>query len=160
MAQPNTKRIQEVIGERILLAREAHGRSQEVLGKQLAQYLGREWSRQAVHLAERGQREFVAAELVALAKCLGVHVAWLMVPAPTVSHVELKVGQSPDAAGAVIPARELEETFMAPGHLNKVRGIETLLQKQADARQALDDAMTYARFISEEFYGTQGKARR
>jgi len=35
------------------------------LGEALGRYLGRPWSRQAVHQAERGQRSFTAAELTA-----------------------------------------------------------------------------------------------
>jgi hypothetical protein len=44
------------------------------LGEALERYLGRPWSRQAVHQAERGQRSFTAAELTALALVLDTSV--------------------------------------------------------------------------------------
>jgi transcriptional regulator with XRE-family HTH domain len=44
------------------------------LGQALGRYLGRPWSRQAVHQAERGQRSFTAAELTALALALDTSV--------------------------------------------------------------------------------------
>jgi transcriptional regulator with XRE-family HTH domain len=44
------------------------------LGEALGCYLGKPWSRQAVHQAERGQRSFTAAELTALALALDTSV--------------------------------------------------------------------------------------
>ena len=43
-------------------------------GRGARSYLGKPWSRQAVHQAERGQRSFTAAELTALALALDTSV--------------------------------------------------------------------------------------
>ena len=51
----------------------AHGARAD-LGEALGRYLGKPWSRQAVHQAERGQRSFTAAELTALALALDTSV--------------------------------------------------------------------------------------
>ncbi|WP_016691454.1 helix-turn-helix domain-containing protein [Rhodococcus rhodochrous] len=72
--------IEEVIGTRIQQRREQLGLSQAKLGEMLAATLGKPWSRQAVSLAEKGGRAFVAAELVALAESLDISIAQLFVP--------------------------------------------------------------------------------
>lgn len=63
------------VGLNLKLYREAIGISQAELGRNLEPILGVPWSRQAASAAEKGQRAFAAAELVALAKLLGVEVA-------------------------------------------------------------------------------------
>lgn len=72
--------IEEVIGTRIQQRREQLGLSQAKLGEMLTDTLGKPWSRQAVSLAEKGGRAFVAAELVALAEALDISIAQLFVP--------------------------------------------------------------------------------
>ena len=64
-------RVEEVIGSQIARLRAQRQLSLTDLGQALGRYLGRPWSRQAVHQAERGQRSFTAAELSALALALG-----------------------------------------------------------------------------------------
>lgn len=67
-------RVEEAIGRQIARLR-AHGQlSLADLGEALGCYLGKPWSRQAVHQAERGQRSFTAAELTALALALDTSV--------------------------------------------------------------------------------------
>jgi transcriptional regulator with XRE-family HTH domain len=67
-------RVEEVIGSQIARLRAQRQLSLTDLGQALGRYLGRPWSRQAVHQAERGQRSFTAAELTALALALDTSV--------------------------------------------------------------------------------------
>jgi len=67
-------RVEEAIGRQIARLRAQRQLSLADLGQSLARYLGKPWSRQAVHQAERGQRSFTAAELTALALALDTSV--------------------------------------------------------------------------------------
>jgi transcriptional regulator with XRE-family HTH domain len=67
-------RVEEVIGRQVARLRAQRQLSLTDLGEALGRYLGRPWSRQAVHQAERGQRSFTAAELTALALALDTSV--------------------------------------------------------------------------------------
>ena len=73
-------RVEEVVGWQVRERREALGLTQEQFGRQLALYLPRPWSRQAVSAAEKGERSFGAAELVALAAVLHATVGDLLRP--------------------------------------------------------------------------------
>src|SRR5438552_2006959 len=67
-------RVEEAIGTQIARLRAQRQLSLAGLGEALGQYLGKAWSRQAVHQAERGQRSFTAAELTGLALVLDTSV--------------------------------------------------------------------------------------
>lgn len=67
-------KIEEVIGRNMRQAREERGLSQTDLGQAMEQHQGRSWSRQAVSAAEKGQRAFSAADLMALARVLDVSI--------------------------------------------------------------------------------------
>lgn len=67
-------RVEEAIGSQIARLRAQRQLSLTDLGEALGPYLGRPWSRQAVHQAEHGQRSFTAAELTALALALDTSV--------------------------------------------------------------------------------------
>ncbi len=67
-------RVEEAIGRQIARLRAQRQLSLADLGEALGCYLGKPWSRQAVHQAERGQRSFTAAELIALALALDTSV--------------------------------------------------------------------------------------
>ena len=69
--------------------REALGLTQDQLGRQLEPLLGRPWSRQAVSAAEKGERSFGAAELVALAAVLHATVGDLLRPPVQAAAVDL-----------------------------------------------------------------------
>src|SRR5215467_10337390 len=55
-------RVEEAIGRQVARLRAQRQLSLADLGEALGRYLGKPWSRQAVHQAERGQRSFTAAE--------------------------------------------------------------------------------------------------
>jgi transcriptional regulator with XRE-family HTH domain len=63
-------RIEEVVGRRMAEHRTELGMSQAELGERLGVLLGRSWPRQSVWAAEKGQRAFTAAELLALVEVL------------------------------------------------------------------------------------------
>jgi transcriptional regulator with XRE-family HTH domain len=67
-------RVEEAIGRQVAHLRAQRQLSLADLGEALGRYLGKPWSRQAVHQAERGQRSFTAAELTALALALDTSV--------------------------------------------------------------------------------------
>ena len=67
-------RVEEAIGRQVARLRAQRQLSLADLGEALSRYLGKPWSRQAVHQAERGQRSFTAAELAALALALDTSV--------------------------------------------------------------------------------------
>jgi transcriptional regulator with XRE-family HTH domain len=67
-------RVEEAIGRQIARLRAQRQLSLADLGAALGPYLGKPWSRQAVHQAERGQRSFSAAELTAFALALDTSV--------------------------------------------------------------------------------------
>lgn len=62
------KRLEAVIGENMRRMREGSELSQTELGLELGNLLGNTWSAQTVSQAEKGNRAFVAAEMVALAR--------------------------------------------------------------------------------------------
>lgn len=96
-AKGSALNVQQLVGHRIREVRERESITQEQLGRDLGPLLGREWARQAVSTAERGERAFTATELVAIAYVLGTSVGWLLTP--PVSHregVELPGGQMID----------------------------------------------------------------
>lgn len=67
-------RVEEAVGRQIARLRAQRHLSLTDLGAALGCYLGKPWSRQAVHQAERGQRSLTAAELTALALALDTSV--------------------------------------------------------------------------------------
>jgi transcriptional regulator with XRE-family HTH domain len=73
-------RIEERIGANLRAAREGKGWSQEVLGEQVAKYLGRPWSGQTVSVAENGGRDFDAEDMLVLSLVLEHPVAWFYRP--------------------------------------------------------------------------------
>jgi transcriptional regulator with XRE-family HTH domain len=67
-------RVEQAVGRQIARLRAQRQLSLADLGDALGRYLGKPWSRQAVHQAERGLRSFTAAELTALALALDTSV--------------------------------------------------------------------------------------
>jgi transcriptional regulator with XRE-family HTH domain len=72
----------KLIGQKIKRAREAEGLSQPELGERLGESLSKPWSRQAVFLAEKGERSFPAEELYALAIALDRPIYYFLIPDP------------------------------------------------------------------------------
>lgn len=86
--------VAQVVGANVAYFRDLTGKTQSQMGRELAPLIGGQgWSRQAVWKAERGERPFTAAELVALAYVLEVTVPQLFEADPD-EPVALSSGHS------------------------------------------------------------------
>lgn len=83
--------IEQIIGHWIAKGRGKQTQAQ--VGEALGQYLGKPWSRQSVSAAEKGDRAFTAAELIAFSLVLGCTVETLLEPPAGVEFVELGDGR-------------------------------------------------------------------
>jgi transcriptional regulator with XRE-family HTH domain len=110
-------RVEAAIGRQIARFRETRQMSLTQLGEALGQYLGKPWSRQAVHQAEHGRRAFTAAELAALALVLGTSV-------PALFFADAEPVELP---GAAIPAEDYQAILLAAGRGAPLDGIEELI---------------------------------
>lgn len=97
------------------------------LGQALGTYLGKPWSRQAVHQAERGRRAFTAAEMAALALALDTSVPALFLA--EAADIELP--------GAVVSAEDYQGILLYAGDEAPRDGMEELLVALHDIRQIL-----------------------
>jgi transcriptional regulator with XRE-family HTH domain len=109
--------VEAVIGEQIARLREARQMSLTQLGLALGRYLGKPWSRQAVHQAERGRRAFTAAELAALALALDTSI-----PALFFAHS----GQI-ELPGQAVSAEDYRAILLAAGDDTPLDGVEELI---------------------------------
>ena len=120
-------RIETAIGQQIARLREARHMSLTQLGEAVGEYLGKPWSRQAVHQAERGRRAFTAAEMAALALALDTSVPALFLA--DAAPVELP--------GAAVSAEDYQGILLYAGDEAPLDGIEELLVALRDIRQIL-----------------------
>ena len=120
-------RIETAIGMQIARMREARQMSLTQLGEAMGKYLGKPWSRQAVHQAERGRRAFTAAEMAALALALNTSVPALF----------LAGGGPVELPGAAVSADDYQGILLYAGDEAPLDGIEELLVALRDIRQIL-----------------------
>ena len=135
-------RVEEAIGRQIARLRAQQQLSLADLGEALGRYLGKAWSRQAVHQAERGQRSFTAAELTALALALDTSVQALFraendqieLPGRTIAPEEYRgtlLNRQNDA-----PLDGLEELIVALHDIGEILDRPTLARLARIARAA------------------------
>jgi transcriptional regulator with XRE-family HTH domain len=131
-------RIEQVIGAKIAAKRKEHGVSQDELGRQLGELLGKVWSRQAVWAAEQGKRTFTAVELVAFAYVLGVKVEAFMRPPLDIDGITMP-------SGFELTYLELIEPSTTPGYRealeeadNLAGVLEEATSSVAELKQSLD----------------------
>lgn len=98
---------EQVIGRSIRTIRESRGMTQEDLGLRLGKLLVRPWSRQAVSGAERGERAFTGAELLAVAHVLQTWVGALLMPPIEAEQVDMP-------SGAALTRADVERTAFDP----------------------------------------------
>ena len=120
-------RIETAIGKQIARFRETRQMSLTQLGEAMGKYLGRPWSRQAVHQAERGRRAFTAAEMAALALALDTSVPALF----------LADSEQIELPGAAVSAEDYRAILLYSGDDAPLDGIEELLVALHDIRQIL-----------------------
>jgi len=121
-------RVEEAVGQQVARLRAQRQMSLADLGEALGRYLGRPWSRQAVHQAERGQRAFTAAELTALALVLDTSVPALF-----------RAGDAPiELPGQAVPAEDYRDLLLNRDRDVPLDGLEELIVALNDIREVLD----------------------
>ena len=120
-------RVETAIGNQIARLRETRQMSLTQLGEALGRYLGRPWSRQAVHQAERGRRAFTAAELAAFALALDTSVPALFLT--DADQLELP--------GATISAEDYRGILLYAGNDTPMDGVEELIVALHDIAEVL-----------------------
>ncbi len=120
-------RVEMAIGNQIARLRQGRQMSLTQLGEALGRYLGRPWSRQAVHQAERGRRAFTAAELAALALALDTSVPALFLA--DAGQIELP--------GARISAEDYRGILLNAGDDVPMDGVEELIVALHDIAEVL-----------------------
>jgi transcriptional regulator with XRE-family HTH domain len=139
-------RIEQVIGLRMYHRREELGLTQEQVGQAVGDLLGKAWSRQAVSAAEKGNRAFTAAELLAIAWALRTTVSWLLTPLVGDPGIRMPGGallETDKVVAAVLPREhgqwsdldEMRETVVQLGQ--KLRQNTNNLDKLMDDIRAL-----------------------
>jgi transcriptional regulator with XRE-family HTH domain len=141
-------KLEEMIGKRIRTAREMREWTQQELGQRVEPYLGRAWTRQAVSTAEKGGRDFTAAELVTFASVFHADVATFFLPdAPTIELPGCTLTEAElfeRAAGAhLVGSQRRAGARLAEVHELARRGLEIVTS-------ALDSADTYVEWLREE----------
>jgi transcriptional regulator with XRE-family HTH domain len=120
-------RVEVAIGKQIARLREARQMSLTQLGQAMGHYLGKPWSRQAVHQAERGGRAFTAAELAAVALALDTSIPALFLADS--GPVELP--------GASVSPDDYRAILLYAGDDAPLDGIEELLVAWHDIGEVL-----------------------
>jgi transcriptional regulator with XRE-family HTH domain len=110
-------RVEAAIGEQIARLREARQMSLTQLGQAMGRYLGKPWSRQAVHQAERGRRAFTAAELAAIALALDTSIPALFLADS--GQIELP--------GQAVSAEDYRAILLYAGDDTPLDGVEELI---------------------------------
>lgn len=119
--------------------------SQEAFGEELGKLLGKPWPRQAMSHAERGRRNFTAAEIVALSVVIGCEVAELFrlpldvealqMPGETLTRAQLiEAGQNVPGPDVVELRRRLAELAKSAE-----RARDTTADVDRDAHQVYAD---------------------
>ena len=121
-------RVEEAIGKQIARLRAQRQLSLADLGEALGCYLGKPWSRQAVHQAERGQRSFAAAELTALALALDTSVQALF---------RAEDGQI-ELPGGALSSEEYRGTLLNRQNDTPLDGLEELIVALHDIGEVLE----------------------
>ena len=148
-------RVEEVVGWQVRERREALGLTQEQLGRELALYLPRPWSRQAVSAAEKGERSFGAAELVALAAVLHTTAGGLLRPPLQESEVELggAAAVPKEMLFDVIASKLPEDLDFAAIQRTLTLLAESAARSQGDVARTLELAQEVDRLITQRVSG-------
>jgi transcriptional regulator with XRE-family HTH domain len=119
--------VEAAIGEQIARLRETRQMSLTQLGQAIGRYLGKPWSRQAVHQAERGRRAFTAAELAAIALALDTSIPALFLADS--GQIELP--------GQAVSAEDYRAILLYAGDDTPLDGVEELIVALHDIAEVL-----------------------
>jgi transcriptional regulator with XRE-family HTH domain len=117
MTEEDGMRVEAAIGQQIAHLRQARQMSLTQLGQAVGRYLGKPWSRQAVHQAERGRRAFTAAELAAVALALDTSIPALF----------LTDAEPVELPGATVSAADYRAILLYAGDDAPLDGVEELI---------------------------------
>jgi transcriptional regulator with XRE-family HTH domain len=127
MTRGDDMRVETAIGSQIARLREARQMSLTQLGQAMGRYLGKPWSRQAVHQAERGRRAFTAAELAAVALALDTSIPALF----------LADSEQIELPGATVSAEDYRAILLYAGDDAPLDGVEELIVAWHDIAEIL-----------------------
>jgi transcriptional regulator with XRE-family HTH domain len=127
MTQGEDMRVETAIGRQIARLREARQMSLTQLGQAMGRYLGKPWSRQAVHQAERGRRAFTAAELAAVALALDTSIPALF----------LADSEQIELPGETVSAEDYRAILLYAGDDAPLDGVEELIVAWHDIAEIL-----------------------
>jgi transcriptional regulator with XRE-family HTH domain len=119
--------VEAAIGQQIARLRESREMSLTQLGQAMGRYLGKPWSRQAVHQAERGRRAFTAAELAAIALALDTSIPALFLSDS--GPIELP--------GTAVSAEDYRAILLYAGDETPLDGVEELIVGLHDIAEVL-----------------------
>jgi hypothetical protein len=125
---------EQVVGRRIAQAR-PRGYRQEDLGVDLARYLGKKWTKQAVSETERGNRKLNPTELLAFAAVLGYPVSWFFLPTAHAAPFRFAGFRFPVG---IVPSSELEK-----GPLRGAENPDIRRALEQEQQAVLNDAYRY-----------------
>jgi transcriptional regulator with XRE-family HTH domain len=152
------KTIEQVVGENVKRLRERRGMSQVELGEEVGMLLGSKWVPQTVSAAERGKRQFIAAELLVLANVLGCRVQNLFEPEDTTSiRVSDAFTYAPDFA-AKLDASGVDDEQLRSVYSKlqlTLMGIPALTAALQEDLKKLEDVTRHATFLLD-LKDTQG----
>lgn len=120
---------EQMIGKQIRAIRESQGMTQEDLGVLLGSWLKQPWPRQAVSGAERGERAFTSAELLAIAHVLQTWVGALVTPSVEVDKVDMPSGKALSPSEATRIARDPEARNVPPIAAEAIAGVGNWLSE-------------------------------
>ncbi|WP_274388921.1 helix-turn-helix domain-containing protein [Streptomyces cavernae] len=148
-------RVEEAIGRQIARLRETRRMSLAELGEAVGRYLGKSWSRQAVHQAERGGRAFTATELTAIALALDTSIPALFLADAAEERIEMpaKVISSEEYRGVLLhagkeaPLDGVEELIVALNDIGEVLSRPTLVRLAKIGRVAEQVANPHERHL-------------
>lgn len=112
---------EQVIGRQIRVIRESRSMTQQELGERLGEWLPRAWPRQAVSSAERGERAFTGAELLAVAHVLQTWIGALMMPPIDVDQIDMPSGGSLTRSAVERTALDPETRNVLPDAIEAIR---------------------------------------
>lgn len=128
--------IPELVGSKVRHRRQQLDISQQELGVKVGDYLGEQWSRQAVSAAEKGGRAFAITEVAAFAAALDTNIRELVTPDPRTQRVELPgLTVDHDTYAGWVSERTDREVALE----NEIASLHQVLLEQTQRLQAVAD---------------------
>ncbi|MFW0773556.1 helix-turn-helix domain-containing protein [Paenarthrobacter nitroguajacolicus] len=146
------KTIEQVIGENVKRLREKKGMSQAEMGETVGMLLGSKWIPQTVSAAERGKRQFIAAEMLVLADVLGCRVQYLFESQDSSSiRVSETFTYAPDYTSRLdatgVDDEQLRRVYSKL--LMTLKGLPAMTATLKEDLQKIEDTTRHAQFLLE-----------